>query len=122
MQYQTTGKRYLTENTTNSQNLSHLNHHLIKINQIHSVEKLTAKELCLISLQHETATETSQKYFESMFRHVTLQWKHIYTLSRITTIHSKLRCFQYKILHNTPYLNHFFYVANILLHFAHFVI
>ena len=59
------------------QNLSYLNYHLMKSNQIHSVEKLTAKELYLISLQHETATPTSQKYFESIFQDVTLQRKHI---------------------------------------------
>ena len=59
----------------------------------------------MISLQYETTTPTSQKYFESMFRDLTLQWKQIYTLPRITTIDSKLRCFQYKILHNTLYLN-----------------
>ena len=81
-------KKKLTENTTNNQNLSYLNHHLIKSNQIHSVENLTAKQLYLISLQHETATPTSQKYFESTFRDLTLQWKHIYTLSRITTTNS----------------------------------
>ena len=56
-------KHTLTENTTNSQNLSYLNHHLIKSNQTHSVKKLTAKELYLISLQDETATPTSQKKF-----------------------------------------------------------
>ena len=66
-------KKKLTENTINSQ--SYLNHHLLKSNQIHSFEKLTAKELYLISLQHKTTTPTSQKYFESMFRDLTLQWK-----------------------------------------------
>ena len=86
-----------TANTTNGQNLSYLNHHL-------KIEKLTAKELYLISLKQEIATPTSQKYFESMFPDLTLQWKHIYTLSRITTIDSKLRCLQYKTLHNTLYL------------------
>ena len=72
-----------TENTINSQNLSYLNHHLIKSNQIHSVEKLTMKELYLISLQHETATSDSQNYFESMFRDLTLQRKHIYSLTKV---------------------------------------
>ena len=52
--------------------------------------KLTTKELYLISLQHETTTPTSQKYFESKFRDLTLQWKHIHTLPRITMIDSKL--------------------------------
>ena len=60
-----------TKNNINNQNLSHLNHRLIKTNQIHSVEKLTAKELYLISLQHEIAIPTSQKYFESMFQDLT---------------------------------------------------
>ena len=112
-------KKKLTEETMNSQNLSYLNHHLIKSNQIYSFEKLTAKELYLISLRHETATPTSQKYFESMCRDPTLQWKHIYTLPCITTIDSKLRCFHYEILHNTLYLNE---KANIILYFAHFAI
>ena len=58
-------KKTLTENTINSQ--SYLNHHLMKSHQIHSVENLTAEELYLISLQHETATATSQKYLERMF-------------------------------------------------------
>ena len=98
-------KKKLTENTINSQNLFYLNHHLIKSNQICSSEKLTTKELYLISLQHETTTPTPQKYFESMFRGLTLQWKHVYTLPHITTIDSKLWCFQYKILHNTLYVN-----------------
>ena len=98
-------KKKLTENIINSQILFYLKLHLIKSNQIYYFEKLTVKELYLISLQHETTTPTSQKYFESMFRDLTLQWKHIYTLPRITTIDSKLQCFQYKILHNTLYLN-----------------
>ena len=96
-------KKTPSENTTNSQNLSYLSHNLVKSNQIHTVEKLTSKELYSISLQHETATPTSEKYFESMFRDLTLQWKRIYTLPRITTIDSNLQCFKYKILHNTLY-------------------
>ena len=98
-------EKKITENTISSQNLSCLNHYLIKNNQIHCFEKLTAKEFYLISLQHEIATPTSQKYFESMFRNVTLQWKHIYTFPRITTIDSKLRCFQHNILHNPLHIN-----------------
>ena len=77
-------KETLTENTTNSQNLSYVNHHLIKSSQTHSVEKLTAKDLYLISLQDETATPTSQKKFRV---------KYIYTLiPLITIIDSKSQC------------------------------
>ena len=83
-------EKKLTENTINSQNTSYFNHHLIKSIQMYSFEKLTPKELYLLSLQHETTTPTSQKFFEGMFRDLTLQWKDIYTLPRITTIDSKL--------------------------------
>ena len=48
------------------------------------------KELYFISLQNETTKSTSQKYRDSMFKVLTLQWNHIYSLPRITTIHSKL--------------------------------
>ena len=41
-------KKKLTENTIKSQNISYLNHHLIKRNQIYSFEKLIANELYLI--------------------------------------------------------------------------
>ena len=51
-------KKKITENKINSQNISYLNHHLIKSNQIYSLEKLTAKELYLTSLQYETTTLT----------------------------------------------------------------
>ena len=40
-----------------------------------------------------------------MPRDFTLQRKHIHTLPRVTTLDFKLRCFQYKILHNTLHLN-----------------
>ena len=94
----------------------------MKSHQTYSAEKLTAKELYLISLQHKTATPTSQKYFESVFRDLTLRWKQIYALTRIT-IDSKLGCFQCKILNNTLCLNQkIFYFTNIIIHFAYFVI
>ena len=76
MQYQTTRKK-----------------HLQKIQQAAKIylQKVTVKELYLISFQHETNTPISQKYFESMFQDFKiLQWKHIYTLLRIITIVSKL--------------------------------
>ena len=60
-------------NKINSQNISYLNHHPIKSNQIYSFENLTAKELYLISLQYEATAPTLQKYFESNIRDLTLQ-------------------------------------------------
>ena len=61
-----------TQNLTNSQNLSYLNHQLIKSNQIHSVEKLSAKELYFIFFLHETfGVETylySSTYYHNGFK------------------------------------------------------
>ena len=61
-----------TQNLTNSQNLSYLNHQLIKSNQIHSAEKLSAKELDFISFLHETfGVETylySSSYYHNGFK------------------------------------------------------
>ena len=52
-----------------------------------------------------SASKLKVSFLQSMFRDLTLKWKHIYTLPCITTIDSKLRCFQYKSLDNTLYLN-----------------
>ena len=70
----------------------HIN--LIKSNQIDSVKKLITKELYLILLRHEATKPTSQKYFESMFWDLSLQWKCFYNFSRITKIDPKLRCYK----------------------------
>ena len=49
---------------------------------------------------------TSQAYFENVFfwGHV-FEWDKIYILPRIVTIDSRIRIFQYKILHNFLYLS-----------------
>ena len=86
---QTAGKRHLQKIQQTAIKPSYLNHHLIKSNQIHSVKKQTAKKLYLILLQHKKTIPTSQKYFECMFKDLSLQWKHSYTLSHITTVGSK---------------------------------
>ena len=67
---------------------------LIKSNQIDSVKKLITKELYLILLRHKATKPTSQKYFESMFRDLSLQWKCFYNFPRITKKDPKLRCYK----------------------------
>ena len=52
MKYQTAEKD--TKNSRNSQSLSHVNHLLIKSNQVHYVRNPTMMEAYLIPLQHET--------------------------------------------------------------------
>ena len=48
---------------------------------------------------------TSQTYFENVFEGYIFEWDKIYILPRIVTTDSRIRIFQYKILHNVLYLN-----------------
>ena len=48
---------------------------------------------------------TSQAYFEKVFAGHVIEWDKIYILPRIVTTDSRIRIFQYKILHNVLYLN-----------------
>ena len=82
-----------------------LNHHLIKNNQLYTTEKLISKELYSFCISFKNVKPTSQVYFQNYFSNEQLVWSDIYCLPRIFTIDSKLRCFQYKILHNILYLN-----------------
>ena len=53
---------------------------------------------------------TSQNCFENSIPNYTFDWKQIYLLSRIITINSYQRNFQYKILHHILYLNKKLYI------------
>ena len=81
----------------NCRNLFLLNHHCIKNNKLHDVEKRNAKELYSFSIFFKNTKTTSQKYFQYYFSGVQLVWNDIYSLPRID---SELRYFQCKILHN----------------------
>ena len=48
---------------------------------------------------------TCQKYHEKNFFDYDFNWKLIYRLSRIATLETKIRIFQYKLLNNVLYLN-----------------
>ena len=94
----------------NCRNLLYLNHHLIKNNQIYSIEKLKANELYPLSISLRNAVPTSQKYFENIFPSLPFTWKDVYILPRIVTINTRLRVFQYKVLNNALYLNKHLYI------------
>ena len=51
----------------NCRNLLYLNHHLIKNNQIYSIEKLIANELYSFSISLRNTVPTSQKYLKFFF-------------------------------------------------------
>ena len=89
----------------NSINLAIQDHHLIKKHQILCLNKLDSKELYNIQLLANSLKPTSQSYFENVFVGHVFEWDKIYILPRIVTTDSRIRIFQYKILHNILYLN-----------------
>ena len=100
-----TWKEIIKNDNGNSNNLVIQDHHLIKKNQIHCLIKLESKELYKIELSLSFQKPTSLKYFENLFHNFSFDWTRIFLLPRLVTLESRLRAFQYKILHNVLYLN-----------------
>ena len=94
-----------TNRTGNSINPAIHDHHLIKKHQILCLNKLDSKELYNIQLLANFLKPTLQAYFENVFARHVFEWGKIYILPRIVTTDSRIRIFQYKILHNVLYLN-----------------
>ena len=86
-------------------NLAIHDNHLIKKHQILCLNKLDSKELYNIQLLANFLKPTSQAYFEKVFAGHVIEWDKIYILPRIVTTDSRMRIFQYKILHSVLYLN-----------------
>ena len=59
----------------------------------------------LIIVDANTTKPTAQDYSENLFESSDFNWKKIYFLIRNTTLDTKARMFQYKVLHNTLYVN-----------------
>ena len=79
-------------------------HHIVRNSQIHSLNKLTSKELNLILVQANTVKPIAQNYLENLFE--TFQFnRKIYFLIHNTTLDTKAHMFQYKVLHNILYAN-----------------
>ena len=89
----------------NAKNLVIFDHHIIRKSQLCSLNKLTSKELYLILVDANTVKPTAQDYFQNLFESSDFNWKKIYLLIRNTTLDTKARMFQYKVLHNTLYVN-----------------
>ena len=89
----------------NAKSLVIFDHHIVRNSQIHSLNKLTSKELYLILVEANTVKPTAQDYFENLFETSQFNWKKIYFLIHNTTLDTKARMFQYKVLHNILYAN-----------------
>ena len=88
-----------------TKNLVTFDHHIVRNSQICSFNKHTSKELYLILADTNTVKPTAQDYFENLFETSQFNWKKIYFLIRNTTLDTKARMFQYKVLHNILYAN-----------------
>ena len=80
-------------------------HHIVRKSQICSLNKLTSKELYLILVDANTVKPTAQDYFENLFESSNFNWKKQNFLIRNTTLDTKARMFQYKVLRNTLHVN-----------------
>ena len=85
--------------------LSVYDHHLIKSNQIYSLNKCNSKELYCLQISLDNLKTRSQLYFEDLFQNKDIDWKHVYLLARRVIVDTNLHIFQYKILNNVLYLN-----------------
>ena len=97
--------RTIIKHNCSSANLLLLNHHLIKNNNLISLDKLHCRELYNILVYNSPHKPTSQVYFENRFCEQELNWKKIYTLPRKVSLDCNIRSFQYKVLNNVFYLN-----------------
>ena len=97
--------RNIIKNNYSSTNLLLLNHHLVKKNNLISLDKLHCRELQNIFVYTSPHKPTSQIYFENLFREQDLNWKEIYLLPRKVSLDCYVRSFQYKVLNNVLYLN-----------------
>ena len=77
--------------------------HIIRKSQICSLKKLTSKELYLILVDANAVKPTPQDSFENLFEKSQFNWKEKYFLLRNTTLDTKARMFQHKVLHNILY-------------------
>ena len=58
-----------------------------------------------ILVDTNTVKPTAQDFFENLLESSDFNWKKIYFLIRNTTLDTKACMFQYKVLHNTLYVN-----------------
>ena len=100
-----TCKDIILKDKGNSKSLFTFDHHIVRNSHICGLNKLTSKEFYLILVEANTVKPTAQDYFENLFETSQFNWKKIYFLIRNTTLDTKARMFQYKVLHNILYAN-----------------
>ena len=99
-------KTSLLKDSENTHGLVLYEPHIVIYQTVHHIFKLRAKFLYNLLLGKMECRPTAQRCFSNLF---TLSddfyWTKIYDLPRKTTVDTRLRVFQYKILNNVLYLN-----------------
>ena len=80
-------------------------HHIVRNAQIGSLNKVSSKEIYLILVDTNTVKPTAQDSLENFFDSSEFNWEKIYFLICNITLDTKVRVFQYKVLHNILYVN-----------------
>ena len=86
-------KKELRRNNRIPDALSVYDYHLIKENQIYSLDKCNSKELHRPQIFLNNSKTRSQLYFEDLFQIKDIDWKHVYLLPRRVTMDTNLRIF-----------------------------
>ena len=89
------------------------NHHVIKVARILPLDKLSSKEIYSTLISNIANKRTSNIHFEKLFENTTLDWNKINLSSRLATIETTLRSFQYKILSSVLFHNKKLYTFGI---------
>ena len=70
-----TWKDIILKDKRNAKSLVIFDHHIVRNSQIHSLNKLTSKQLYLILVEANTVKPTAQDYFENLFETSQFNWK-----------------------------------------------
>ena len=91
-------KKFVDRNTCS------LEQHLVRRDKMYPVKLIDSKFLYDIFIDKISTAPTSQKYFDRLFG-PDLKWEKIYTLPHLVTFDTNARFFQFKLSHNTLFLN-----------------
>jgi len=94
----------LVKNSAVDRNTCSLEQHLVRRDKMYPVKLIDSKFLYDIFIDKISTTPTSQKYFDRLFG-PDLKWEKIYTLPHLVTVDTNARFFQFKLSHNTLFLN-----------------
>ena len=94
----------LVKNSTVDRDACSLEQHLVRRDKMFPIKMIDTKFLYNIFIDKISTTPTSQKYFDRLFG-PDLKWEKIYTLPHLVTVDTNARFFQFKLSHNTLFLN-----------------